>query len=161
MRTHELPGQLQVGQVGTWIIPAYNLDGVMSEVRVDGQYLGWATSQQRHHRNHPSEHADRGHPCSACRWSEFRLFRQSTQPRWYLLHFTGRSCVPGETTRYRDERVFTAPEVVTTLVTRKRDAVTDTMHYFLTVPAERLLAQASDRDEGIKDALYEWRSAHR
>lgn len=161
MRTYELPGQLQVGQVGTWILPAYNLDGVTSEVRVDGRYLGWATSQQRHHRNHPSEYADRGHPCSACRWSEFRLFRQSEEPRWYLLHFTGRSRVPGETTRYRDERVFTAPEVVTKLETHKSNSVTGGMNYFLTVPAKCLLAQASVLDEDIADARYEWLSAHR
>jgi hypothetical protein len=69
-----------------------------------------------------------------------------------VLHRAGLSRVPGETARYGLDEIVTAPEVIEVLTTRRRDR-----DPFLTVPAARLLAQASAFDMALRDA-YENRA---
>lgn len=151
----------RVGTRGNWALPVE--DG---EIQITGMYLGCSSSRARRHlaRAHPDgpgsppaprtrEDGSTGPGCSACRWTEFRLFREEKEDkpvdgRPYLLHLTGRSVVAGETTRTRFEELLTAREVIESLTTRRRGAV------YLSVPAGRVLAQAAEFDAGaLKDAF--------
>lgn len=148
-----------VGTENTWIIP-----GKFGEpISIYGTFLGFSSSYSLTHdkRAHPDgssiplKYPDgKNMRCSACRWSEFRLFKEKANAlskedtRWpYFLHFTGMSTVPGEKTRYRIEELLTPREVIEVLITRKAGTT------FFSIPAARLLAQASDIDNGpLKEA---------
>ncbi len=143
-----------VGEKGSWTIPGIN----RSPLDFSGLFLGFSTS-------HVQGHSRLAHPkgvglpvpgqrCSACRWSEFRIFREdneSTLRYPYLIHFTGRSEVPGEETRYRIEDMLTAREVIEKLTTRKGGSV------YLSIPAASLLAQAAEIDNGPLKEAYDAR----
>lgn len=143
----DLPGPEAVGDYGRWLLPS-----PMGEpADIDGQFLGMASSQRDTHNRttfHAAGYAPKGRPCSACRWSVFRVFRDGTG---YLIHHTGVSAVPGETMRFRNERVKTAYEVVESLTTRRNRTA------FLTVAAARVLAQCAAYDVPLRDA-YENRA---
>jgi hypothetical protein len=79
----------------------------------------------------------------------FRVFKEDSG--WYAIHHTGVSVVPGETMRFRHERVRTAYEVVESMTTRRDRAA------FLTVAAARVLAQCAAYDVPLRDA-YENRA---
>lgn len=140
-----------LGKTDTWVLPAR--DG---ELTVTGTLLGESSSQSMKHSAHYGEFARkkpecdcgmRSCPqcrCSACRWIEFQLFRER---EGYVLHRAGPSLVPGETTWYGLDRISTAREVISVLTTRRRDRDRP----FLTVPADRLLAQASTFDDDLRD----------
>lgn len=152
--TIDLPGVDDVGTEGTWQLPGQS-DPKTGEPRVtpvEGRFLGMASSQREDHNRH-TFHSDgyvsRGERCSACRWSVFRVFREVEGA--YVIHHAGMSVVPGETTRYRYERVRTAYEVVESMTTRRNKQA------FLTVAAARVLAQCAAYDVPMRDA-YENRA---
>lgn len=66
-------------------------DGVR-EVR--GTLLGEASSKSTHHTDHPTAYAERGEPCSACRWFEVKIIRPTNGG--YVVWTSGRTKVPGE-----------------------------------------------------------------
>jgi hypothetical protein len=146
----------ELGKSGVWKLP--DREGT---VTVSGKLLGSSSSRSMKHSAHRGESARskqqcdcqmRSCPqcrCSACRWTEFRLFRTKDG---YLLHRIGCSQVSGEKDRYGWDEIATAPEVIEVLTTRRRDR-----DPFLTVPAARLLAQASAFDMALRDA-YENRA---
>lgn len=144
--TSVLPSNENVGKSGTWLLPTE--DG---SVAVEGKFLGMSSSHRSgHNRNtaHYRGYPRKGTPCSACRWSVFRVFRNADG---YTIHHTGMSAVPGETMRFRNELVGTAYEVVESMTTRRdRQA-------FLTVAAARVLAQCAAYDVPLRDA-YENRA---
>lgn len=141
-----LPQPEDVGAARVWLLPTSS-----SPVWVHGRFLGMSSSQREtHNRNtlHADGFAAPSTPCSACRWSVFRVFRDENG---YAIHHTGMSAVPGETMRFRHERVKTAYEVVESMTTRRnREA-------FLTVAAARVLAQCAAHDTPMRDA-YENRA---
>lgn len=145
----------RIGEQGKWKLP---VDGGFEEV--DGTYLGMSSSRSPRHftRSHPDgidKPPSKGARCSACRWSEFRIFREEENgtpiSRPYLVHITGGSVVPGETSRCRIEDMLTGPEVIEILTTRR-----DRMAY-LSVPAGDVLAQAAGIDRGELLRAYDAR----
>jgi hypothetical protein len=145
--TSTLPRPEDVGRQATWKLPTASEPAVLA-----GRFLGMSSSQRETHNRgtaHVEGYAPKGQPCSACRWSVFRVFRDDTGG--YAIHHTGMSAVPGETMRFRHERVRTAYEVVESMTTRRnREA-------FLTVAAARVLAQCAAFDVPLRDA-YENRA---
>jgi hypothetical protein len=154
-----------VGSRNKWELPV----GESEVVSVDGLFLGYVSSQSPSH--NPAVHphgvnhevriwrTDSGSKlrCNGCRWTEFRLFREEKENRRpidfrpYFLHFTGRSNVPGEKTRYRFEEMLPASEVIELLTVRRGGSA------YLSSPAARLLAQASAVDDGDLKTAYEQR----
>lgn len=146
-----------VGSRGAWKISGK--DG--KAVAFSGTFLGFSSSQSETHSNraHPGgikktptpvlDYDGKSMRCSACRWSEFRLFKEEDGDALlpYLVHFTGMSTVLGEETRYRIQDYLTALEVIEVLTTRRGGNV------YLSIPAARLLAQAAAIDDGpLKEA---------
>lgn len=147
--TSGLPGPDEVGTDGTWALPSP--DAGPEDSVVTGKFLGMSSShRQIHNRNtvHVDGCAGKGDRCSACRWSVFRVFLDGQS---YVIHHTGMSAVPGETMRFRRERVRTAYEVVELMTTRRDKRA------FLTVAAARVLAQCAAYDVPVRDA-YENRA---
>lgn len=155
----ELPTLESVGLIETWVIPA----GRGPEVTLHGKLLGVVSSRRPvHDRSHAGrEYASQGEQCGACRWFEPRIFREvipdekygfsptkTTQGR-YLVHFAGMSIVPGETTRLRYEWAVSPHEVIEVLTTRHDKSV------FLTIPAARVLSQAANFDDELKEAYLD------
>lgn len=147
--TSFLPGPEDVGVQRVWTLPTSD---ETKPVELTGKFIGMSSSERDTHNrntNHPEGYAPKGRPCSACRWSVFRVFRE--EGGWYAIHHTGVSVVPGETLRFRHERVSTAYEVVESMTTRRnREA-------FLTAAAARVLAQCAGHDVPLRDA-YENRA---
>jgi len=110
-----LPKRDLVGTTEHWTLPAGN-----SFVELDGRFLGFSTSYRHRHINHAhNEFAVASERCSACRWFEPRIFRETEGQRRFLIHRAGISIVPGESTRTSYEWVISAYEVVEALTTRK------------------------------------------
>ena len=153
--TTDLPDVEDVGTEGTWQLPGQidrdAGDPRMTEVR--GRFIGMASSQREDHNRHTfhsDNYVSKGERCSACRWSVFRVFREDAGG--YTIHHTGMSIVPGETTRYRNERVRTAYQVVESMTTRRRDAAPR-----LSAIAAMVLAECATHDVPMRDA-YENRA---
>lgn len=132
-----LPGKEDVGSRGVWELQS----DVQEPLEVRGLFVGWSTSRA-------SRHTHDWAWCSACRWSEFRIFVSDSGG--YVIHYTGISDKPGETTRYRYEEARTAREVVEILTTRRNRK--DRHDVFLSAPAARLLSQAASFDEDLREA---------
>jgi hypothetical protein len=134
----------QVGREGTWTIT----DQHGETIEVTGALLGLGSSYRPRHQNHPgSEYAPRGTHCSTCRWTEIRIFAVDNSDHGrYLVVNRGASAVPGERDFVEFEWLVTPGEVMEKLTTRRRGEV------FLTAPASRAAAQASDFDPGMRDA---------
>ncbi len=140
----ELPTSVDVGDKGAWRLPS---PGGTGPVSVTGTFIGMASSRRDSHNRH-TMHNEAGYcapreRCSACRWSVFRVFRDEAG---YLIHHTGMSAVPGETMRFRNERVKTAYEVVESMTTRRSRTA------YLTVAAAMVLAQCAAYDVPLRDA---------
>lgn len=146
-KTVTAPGPDQVGVEGSWVLPGE--DG--EPVRLEGAFLGMSSSHRYRHTAHEGEFAPRGERCSACRWFEPRIFRETGGMERFLLHHTGVSGAPGETDRIRVEYALTATEVIEVLVTR-RTLAGGAQETFLTTPAARVLAQASGFDDELHEA---------
>lgn len=144
-----------VGESGEWTI----LGADRKPLVFSGIFLGFSSSHAETHnsRAHPNGSIDApviGQRCSACRWSEFRIFKESDKSKklWpYLIHFTGMSSVQGEETRYRISDILTSREVIEELTTRKGGSV------YLSIPAASLLAQAAEIDGGPLKEAYDAR----
>lgn len=143
-----LPGREAVGRPGTWTLA----DQYGATLTLTGELLGLGSSQRPRHQNHaPGEPAPRGTHCSACRWTEIRIFAvdQEATPTAlgkYLVVKRGASIIPGETDFVEWEWLVTGHEVMELLTTRRG---TDT---FLTMPASRAASQAAEYDGGMRDA---------
>lgn len=152
-----------VGSRNDWVLPV----GKEETVSVHGLFLGYVSSQSPSHNPEVHPHGvnhvvriwntDSGKRlrCNGCRWTEFRLFREEKEHqepidfRPYFLHFTGRSLVPGEETRYRFEEMLSATEVIEVLTIRRGGQA------YLSTPSARLLAQAVTLDTGNLKTAYE------
>lgn len=155
----DLPTLDRVGLIETWTLPAAQ----NTQVTFDGKLLGAVSSRRPFHdKSHEGRaYAGRGEQCGACRWFEPRIFREvipdkkygfspaKTTPGRYLVHFAGMSIVPGETNRLRHEWAVSPHEVVELLTTRHDRDV------FLTIPAARVLSQAANFDDELKEAYLD------
>lgn len=131
-----------------------------------GVRLGHGSSERDQH-NHETDFAPRRVRCSACRWFEVAIYRRysltgvdlETDPNRpqtypvepvahdYVVHTVGVSIVPGETRLSRISVTESAFEVVELLTVRKSDE-----DAFITAQSARALAQASDLDDGVREA---------
>lgn len=151
-----------VGETADWTIPT--VDG--KPLTFSGTFLGFSSSYSDIHdrRAHPGGLEQNPIPvlgpfrkplrCSACRWSEFRIFKEDDESvsRYpYLIHFTGRSELIGEEARYRISDLLTARGVIEELTTRRGGSV------YLSIPAASLLAQAAEIDNGPLKEAYDAR----
>jgi hypothetical protein len=154
-----LPDVQDVGVERDWILPT--TDGA-DAVRFFGRLLGVGSSFRTHHVGHAiGTFAAPGQRCPACRWFEPRIFRELTEgphefdpvvAGQYVVHFAGRTSVPGETTRSRHEYVSGPFEVIELLTTRR---INDGREPYLTAPAARVLAQAAGHDRDIRAAYVD------
>jgi hypothetical protein len=152
-----LPSREQVGEAQTWDLPfpegELAPEGALS---IQARFLGLSSSYQGGHTrrgvpNHPHrEYAARKVRCSACRWFESRIFRETGGTRRYLVYNTGRSIVPGEELRVRYEWCRNASEVLEALITRNTEDPSAAPYF--TVPAARVLAQAAGFDTDLRDS---------
>lgn len=139
------------GTAQTWTVP-----GSVRDVQFEGVLLGVSSTQKPTHRPHPGEWANRRSDCdcdgkgcfscrcSACRFTELRLFRTRAG---YLLHRSGLSDVPGEEDRFSEIWCGTADLVLDELVTVRPGM------RLLRVPAVRLLTQAAAFDDSVVRVL--------
>jgi hypothetical protein len=142
---YPLPEQPEVGCDGRWRLPTNDEGG---EVELTGTLLGVGASRRYRHK-HDGDVVPTDGRCSACRWFEVRIFR--TEDDRYLLHFAGRSVVPGEVTRYRTEWTSSGFDVLEALTTRREGG----RDVYLTAPAARALAQGAEYDDGLREAYVE------
>jgi hypothetical protein len=147
----------KVGMVGIWELPSEDPNTL---IIVEGTYLGCASSESLRHspRAHPDTEpwSNPIAPCSACRWSEFRIFREEisgvpVDKTPYLLHLTGDSRLSGETPRHRIKDMKTGREIVELLTTRRFGKV------YLSWAAAQVLAQAAGHDGGALTNAYDSR----
>lgn len=125
----------------------------------------------------PGRHAAPGDRCSACRWSEVRVYRvtaavgvcgdcraaeatrtdpRSPDPRpsfGWVVETVGGSSVPGETARTRAVHVHEPRRVVSTLVQQRTDRNGDVLDAFIPTFARRALDEAADEDPALADAV--------
>lgn len=119
-----------------------------------GALIGMITTRRATHIcEFPHGHAATSLRCAGCRWFETRVFRlddvdslQLANGR-YVLHYVGRSIVPGEVDLPRHELVRSGHEVVEAYTVRKRNEPP-----FITKPGARVLAQAAKYDPDVEDA---------
>lgn len=183
--TAEFPQEELIGLYGDWILPLPNdgstsdddsndTDDFEDEILVSGRFLGIGSTRTQQHVvrmpdgkyvQHPSAIVPDGLKCRACRWFEVRLFHDSTDDL-FVIYYSGRSIVPGESQRCRFVEVKTHYEVFTVLSVEQkpRDDSSNTNplrtnRFFFTNPVLRLLAQASSFHDGIKDAYVSYTSS--
>ncbi len=141
---HSLPTETDVDSEGSWSLPTED----EQTVALEGKFLGMSSSGRKRHNPrafHNDGHAEKGEKCSACRWSEFRVFRDGDG---YVIHFAGVSVVPGETLRSRVERRKTAHEVVLLLTTRRPPEIP-----YMTKAAADVLGQCATYDQALNYAF--------
>lgn len=118
------------------------------EQTVTGVLLGFATSHRDQH-NHPmprdESELDSNWKCSACRWVEIRILRDTDNT--YVVHTLGRSDVEGEIDRSRLS-VTESPYEILELLTDRRGG----RNPRLPIAAARAIAQAAANDEEIENA---------
>lgn len=126
-----------------WELPVDG-DGVVDTIEFRGTFLGLGSTHRPLHRIHPGQFANPavGEKCMTCRWFELRLFWDDDTDT-YVLHYAGRTVVPGESQRLRVERAVTAYELIEILIQGGQ----------LTYPANRALGQAAEFDEAIEKAF--------
>lgn len=138
----------RIGESSTWTLPVTDSE----PITVKGLYLGMSSSHSNRHRAEAHaggvQWATPGERCSACRWAEFRIFRElDDEETPYLLHKTGASAVPGETPRHKFEEMLSARGLIETMTMRRPDRPP-----FLPIPAGRVLSQATAFDEVLREA---------
>jgi hypothetical protein len=118
-----------------------------------GDFVGHASTYRPNHFRHTTEFMDptTGLKCNRCRWFELRIFYNHSDS-CYLLHFAGRSIVPGEVQRYRTEDPVTAYELIETLQAQTSHGANSNSGERLTAPALRALSQAAGFDKDIEKA---------
>lgn len=144
-----LPYEDAVGCGGEWALP---MGPDRDDIVFGGRYLGMSSSRRERHNHGSTAYVGPGGRCSACRWTESRIFLSTADGR-YLIHTVGISRVPGETDRFKARWVLTAYEVVSYFVQRPEGGGRP----FLTNPADMVLAQAAGHDDDLRDA-YENRA---
>lgn len=119
-----------------------------------GALIGMITTRRPTHIcDFPAGHAAKSLRCAGCRWFETRVFRlddhdsRALNDARYVLHYVGRSIVPGEVDLPRHELVGGGHEVVEAYTVRKPNE-----RPFITKPGARVLAQAAAYDADIEDA---------
>lgn len=187
----ELPTSDLVGVTREWSLPIT----ADRTVTLTADFIGFASSLRTDHEGHPgAEFGLIKTRCRACRWFEPRIFREVPDPERYLILFTGRTIIPGESTHTRLEWAHSGEEVIaalssptpntlskcpvcdgTGLVSRPpgtagdmntwsstaqgpypcracKDGVITIKSVRFTIPATRVIQQASSFDEEIKEA---------
>lgn len=134
----ESPGEMQ----------AFKLyDDASAELHeVEGELLGFASSQSKHH--NVSGHyapASSHRACKACRWFEVRIIRVA--PGDYIVSYDGCTVVPGETQRHTVIRT-SSPYTVIESLTQQRNGEAP----FIPKPSRMALSEAAARDAGIEQA---------
>lgn len=123
---------------------SYDLPIPRGTETVDGWLIGFASSQRDRH-NHPT--GSTSNRCSACRWSEVRIFLNNDKSEArYAVHTHGPTTIPGEINLCHLYRTNSAHQIVEILTVRKPNAV------FLPRVAAMALAEAAGCDAGIEDA---------
>lgn len=133
-------------------LPLFDPEG--NSIAFRGTLLGMSTTKRTTHIcDYPRAYASRTVRCGLCRWFETRIFRlvdecvESLQGMRYVLHYVGRTIVPGEVNLPRYELVRSGHEVVEAYTVRKEG-----QSPFITKPGAKVLAQAAYADEEIEDA---------
>lgn len=144
-----LPDFAEAGDLGRWTFT----DRYGSVAEIEGDFLGMGSSHRPSHQHRFPPYAEPGKPCSACRWTEVRLFQECEAPEGgersgrYLVVRTGRSAVPGEETRTSFGYLDTASEVVRSLISWSEDGAAS-----LAYGPRQALVQASTYDDGLNEA---------
>lgn len=119
-----------------------------------GALIGMITTRRPTHIcEFPNGYATTALRCAGCRWFETRVFRLDDYDSSrlggsrYVLHYVGRTIVPGEVDLPRHELVISGHEVVEAYTVRKHNE-----RPFITKPGARVLAQAANHDPDIEDA---------
>lgn len=119
-----------------------------------GALIGMITTRRSTHIcDFPHGYASTSLRCAGCRWFETRVFRLDDVDSGrvangrYVLHYVGRSIVPGEVDLPRHELVRSGHEVVEAYTVRRRNEPP-----FITKPGARVLAQAAKYDPDVEDA---------
>lgn len=150
-----LPGNRDVGRTGVWDLPGPDDSTSPITPPVEVRLLGLSTSHRADHEwrgepNHPGqEYAPKGMRCSACRWFESRIFRETHDRKRFLVHNVGRSSVPGEETYVRLDWCLNAHEVLEVMMSRDPDR---SLLPSFTAPAAKVLSQAAGFDTDMRDA---------
>lgn len=150
----ELPEGDQTGEERMWHLPTSVESTRDSDVddegilHVEATFIGVGSTWFPRHGDHfpATEYAAKGTRCGHCRWFEMRLFQVDLND--YLLHFTGRSIVPGERDLHRHERAWSPMEVIERGSVRSPGRGT----VLLTRPAALMLAQAVAFDPDLAEA---------
>jgi hypothetical protein len=130
------------------------LDFSNSVYALEGERIGWASSERQTHSPHAEEFAAKGEKCSACRWFEVAIYLPD-KTEDYILHTIGRTRVPSENDWGRVRETVSAYELIELLTVRPRPRAgfEDVEgRKFLPEASARVLAQAAEFDEGIKEA---------
>ena len=167
LQGEHLPRADEVGhRAQDWTLPIVasdcDLDSILpgydTTLWFRGLFIGMGSTQQYRHRPTHTPPETWSNPiqdlkCNACRWFELRIFYDENA-ECYILHFGGRSIVPGESQRFRYERAYTAYEVIDILTSRREDN-----SQYLTLPTSRALAQAAGFDDDMHEAYTARRAA--
>jgi hypothetical protein len=131
-------------------------DSGTTDVKVRGRLLGYATTEQDGHENHPGEWAGERVKCPRCRWTEVYIYSTEGVPgeKRFLVLTIGRSDVPDEVDLVRRSPAANALLVTEALV--MRNSTSGRTHR--THCGARALAEASSFDASLR-AEYEtaWR----
>lgn len=141
--TTVLPDFAEAGDPGLWSFT----DRYGSVTSVRGHFLGMGSSHRPSHQHRFPPYAEPGKPCSACRWTEVRIFQESGDPGRYLVVRTGRSAVPEEETRTSFGYLDTASEVVRSLISWSEEGAAS-----LAYGPRQALVQSSAYDDGLSEA---------
>ena len=131
------PTKDDLGEWGEW-----SLEEEDQILVVEGDLIGFASSQTAEHTHERGGRPQPGVKCRACRWFEVRIIDADGK---YVIHRTGKSIVPGES------RLFT-PTVIAETATDVVEALKDPSGGKMSGPAKEALTLAAEYDDDI-DAL--------
>lgn len=140
-------------QVRPWSV--LTRDGTIT---LQAQLLGFASSERTNHICGSADPRritrDRNPQCSACRWFEVTLLQltdaeRETHGGRFAVATVGRTIKEGEVTRCNVQYTDSPREIIEMLMSHKNGKS------FLPAPAQRVLAQASDRNVRVARAYSE------